>query len=67
MEVKVQGNAWLPGKAAPGGGRLLAEAKTPSAGEQCDLLTSVFGACEEELLMIESIFRICHEMLFALL
>lgn len=40
MEVKVQGNAWLPGKAAGGGGRLLAEARTASAGEQCDLLTS---------------------------
>lgn len=67
MEVKVQGNASLPGKAAWEGGRLLAEAKTASAGEQCDLLTSVFGAYKEELLMTESIFRICHEMLFALL
>ena len=54
MEVKVQGNASLPGKAAREGGRLLAEAKTAGPGEQCDLLTSVFGAYEEELLMTES-------------
>lgn len=36
------------------------------AGEQSDLLTSVFGACEEESLTTESIFRIFHGMLFAL-
>lgn len=30
-------------------------------------LPLVFGAYEEELLMTKSIFRICHEMLFALL
>ena len=65
--MKVQGNARLPGKAARGGGRLLAEARAASAGEQRDLLTSVFGAYEEELLMTASIFRICHETLFALL
>lgn len=50
-----------------GAKRLLVEAKTASAGEQRDLFTSLFGAYEEELLMTTSTFRICHEMLFALL
>ena len=60
MEVKVQGSAWLPGKAAQRGGQLIAEDE--AAEGSMIFLTFVFRSYWEGLLITESIFRIYHEI-----